>query len=436
MLPLFVELTVLAGLVAANALLAASELAVVSSRPARLRARADHGDTGAAAALELLESPNDFLSTVQVGITAVGILAGAWGGAALGETLGRGLSLWMPAGLALVTGIALSVVGITYVTVVVGELVPKRLALAHPERWASRVAPYMRGLSTLARPLVALLSHSMERVMRFIPVERAPESTVTEEEVRTILAEATAAGVLERREHDIVQRLFNLSDRTASSLMTPRDRIVWLDLNLPEEEQIKSVGTVAHARFIVCDGELDRVRGYVSLPDLLGQVISEGAPDVAAILRTPHFVRPWDTAFKVLEIFQRSRDHIALVMGTKGRVEGVVTLNDVLEGIVGDLPEPMEAPLPGAVQRADGSWLVDGLLPFEDFVLLVARVPEPHERHATLHAFVVEHLGDEPKPSDVFVWQGVRLEVADMDWNRVDKVLVQDVSPPPSSPPS
>lgn len=432
MLRLVVELAVLVGLVGANALLAASELAVVSSRPARLRARADDGDAGAAAALELLESPNDFLSTVQVGITAVGILAGAWGGAALGESLGRGLGLWLPTGLAMVTGIAVAVVGVTYVTVVVGELVPKRLALAHPERWASRVAPGMQVLSTLARPLVILLSHSMERVMRHIPLERASESTVTEEEVRTILAEATAAGVLEHREHDIVQRLFNLSDRTASSLMTPRDRIVWLDLNLPGEEQLKSVGTMAHARFIVCDGALDRVRGYVSLPDLLGQVLTEGSPDVAAILRTPHFVRPWDTAFKVLEIFQRSRDHIALVMGTKGRVEGVVTLNDVLEGIVGDLPEPTPAPLPGAVRREDGSWLVDGLLPFEEFVLLVARVPEPHERFATLHAFVVERLGDDPKPSDAFVWQGVRLEVVDMDWNRVDKVLVQEVSSPPA----
>lgn len=432
MLRILVELAVLAGLVGANALLAASELAVVSSRPARLRARADGGDAGAAAALELLEAPNDFLSTVQVGITAVGILAGAWGGAALGESVGRGLALWLPSGLAMVAGIAVAVVGVAYVTVVVGELVPKRMALAHPELWASRVAPAMKALSTLARPLVVLLSHSMERVLRYIPVERVSEPAVTEEEVRTILAEATAAGVLEHREHDIVQRLFQLSDRTAASLMTPRDRIVWLDLNLPGEEQLRSVGTMAHARFIVCDGELDRVRGYVSLPDLLGQVMAEGSPDVAAILRTPHFVRPWDTAFKVLEIFQRSRDHIALVMGKKGRVEGVVTLNDVLEGIVGDLPEPVEAPLPGAVQREDGSWLVDGLLPFEDFVLLVARVPEPHERFATLHAFVVEHLGDEPKPSQVFIWQGVRLEVVDMDWNRVDKVLVQEVSSPPA----
>lgn len=430
MLRLVVELAVLVGLVAANALLAASEIAIVSSRAPRLRARADDGDTGAAAALELLESPNDFLSTVQVGITAVGILAGAWGGAALGESLGRGFALWLDPGTSLFLGIGVSVVGVTYVTVVVGELVPKRLALTHPELLASRVAPAMRALSRWGRPAVLLLSVSMDRILRRIPLERTPEPKVTEEEVRTLLAEATAAGVLEHREHDIVQRLFNLSDRTAASLMTPRDRIVWLDLNLAAEEQLRQAGTMRHARFIVCDGELDRVRGYVSLPDLLGQVLATGGPDLAAILRTPHFVRPWDTAFKVLEVFQRSRDHIALVMGKRGRVEGVVTLNDVLEGIVGDLPEPVVAPLPGAVRRADGSLLVDGLIPFEEFILLVARVPAPAERHATLHAFVLEHLGDDPQPSDSFVWQGLLLEVVDMDWNRVDKVLVQEISSP------
>lgn len=429
MLIVAVEVLVLLGLVAANALLAASEIAVVSSRPARLKARAEAGEPGAEAALELIESPNDFLSTVQVGITGVAILSGAWGGAAIGESLGRGLGHWMDPRSALLVGIAVSVTVIAYLTVVIGELVPKRLALSAPERLACLVAPTMRALARFGRPAVVLLSASMDLVLRLLPRRRAPEPEITEEEVRILLSEATAAGVLEDREHAIVERLFLLSDRTAGSLMTPRDSIVWLDLDNDVEEELRRAVTLAHARFVVSGGELDRVRGYVSLSDLLAQVLSTGTPTIEAVLRRPHFVRPWDTAFEVLEMFQHSSDHIALVLGRKGRVEGIVTLTDMLEGLLGDLPEQSAAARPGAVRREDGSWLVDGLIPFEEFLHLVGRGPATSERHATLHAFVVESLGDEPKASDVFHWEGLRLEVVDMDWNRVDKVLVQETDP-------
>ncbi|HSW30311.1 MAG TPA: hemolysin family protein [Longimicrobiales bacterium] len=425
MIVVAIEVLALLVLVAINGWLAASEIALVSSRRARLRAMAEEGTPGARAALELLESPNEFLSSVQVGITVIGVLSGALGGAALGDSVGGFLSAWMDPRVALVLGIALSVAGITYLNVVVGELVPKRHALSSPERMACAVAPGMRVLARVSRPLVLLLSASMEAILRRLPVRRAPEPAVTEEEVRTILAEATAAGVLERGEHEIVQRLFHLGDRTAASLMTPRERILWLDLDRPVNEQLQGSGMLAHARFIACDGELDRVRGYVSTPDLLSQMLETGATDVENILRKPHFVRPWDTALEVLELFQRSRDHIALVVGTRGRVEGVLTLNDVLEGIVGDLPEPLPSPTPEAVLRDDGSWLVDGLLPFEDFLGIVGRPAGPDEPYATLHAFMVDQLPGEPRAGSVLRWNGVRLEVVDMDWSRVDKVLVK-----------
>lgn len=418
------EILVLVLLVGVNALLAASEIALVSSRRARLAPRAAAGDRGAAAALELLDDPNQFLSAVQVGITVVGILAGAWGGATLGENLGRALGAWFPEGWAMALGIASTVVAITYLTVVLGELVPKRVALGAPEALASRVAPAMRVVAHLAGPAVALLSWSTDRVLAWLGAYRLPQAQVTEEEVRTILAEATAAGVLEDREHDIVQRIFHLSDRTAGTLMTPRERIIWIDLERPASEELSRVGTRTHARFLVCEGELDRVRGYVSVPDLLGQVRERETPDLEAILRKPHFVRPWDTAFQVLEMFQRSSDHIALVMGNRGRVEGVVTLTDVMEGIVGDLPEPRPTPAPGAVRREDGSWLVDGLIPFDAFQALVGREGSP-DAFPTVHAFVVEHLGDEPQAADHFLWDGIRVEVVDMDGRRVDKVLVR-----------
>lgn len=426
-----VEVLAILALVALNGWLAASEIALVSSRRARLRAMAEAGTPGAKAALQLLEHPNEFLSAVQVGITVVGVLAGALGGAALGETLGGWMGHWMDPRLALVLGIAASVAAITYLNVVIGELVPKRLAISSPERLACAVAPRMRVLARVARPLVLVLSGSMEWILRRLPHPRAPEPTVTEEEVRTLLAEATAAGVLERREHEIVQSLFHLGDRTAASLMTPRERIVWLDLDRPVDAQLQGSAMLAHARFIACDGELDRVRGYVSIPDLLAQRVETGATDVENILRKPHFVRPWDTALQVLDLFQRSRDHIALVMGPRGRVEGIVTLNDVLEGIVGDLPEPAPAPTPEAVLRDDGSWLVDGLLPFEDFLGIVGRATTGDEPYATLHAFMVDQLANEPRTGAVVSWNGVRLEVMDMDWTRVDKVLV---TAPPAGP--
>lgn len=427
MLLVAAEVLVLLGLVFLNGALAASEIAVVTSREGRLRSRAEAGDEGARAALELMESPNEFFSTVQIGITVLGIVAGAFGGTAVASTLDHALGGLVPPEVATAGGIFLAVGLITYLTVVLGELLPKRLALATPESTASRLAPYMRSLSRAAMPLVRLLSYSVELVLRFIPDQKTNEPSVTEEEVRALLAEARAAGILEAREHDIVARILRLRDLSAASVMTPRDGIVWIDLSRPPEQRLQPLGSVKHARFIVSEGELDQFRGYVSVPDLLAQALAGDHPDPEKDLRQPHLVRPWETAFHILEIFQQSSDHIALVLGEEGRVEGVVTLTDILECIVGDLPDRSRHVSPPSItRREDGSLLVDGLMSFRKFLRFVDRDASPDEVASTLHAFLVDNLGEEVAASHFFHWKGLRLEVVDMDGSRVDKVLVAE----------
>jgi putative hemolysin len=242
-----------------------------------------------------------------------------------------------------------------------------------------------------------------------------------------LLAEATASGVLEKKEHDIVSRLFRLSDLTVSALMTPREQLVWLDLAAASRERLAEAVQGGHTRFLACLGALDHVRGYVKVQDLLVQALAGGPPDPSAVLRQPHRVRPWTPAFRVLERFQRTGDHIAIVTGHGGRLEGLVTLNDILEKIVGEFPEPHEMSAPGAVRRADGSWLMDGLLSWQEAMRILGHESEGGPVHRTLHAFVVHHLGEDPSAADVFTWDGLRVEVVDMDGSRVDKVLVAPV---------
>ncbi|MDZ7778397.1 MAG: hemolysin family protein [Gemmatimonadota bacterium] len=426
MLVVLAEILVVMMLVMANGVLAGSEMALVSADRTRLRSRAESGDARATAALELTESPNRFLSTVQIGITVVGVTAGAFGGTALAGSLTEGLTAaGMSPRRATGIGIAVVVGAIMLLTLVLGELVPKRLALANPEGASVRVARPMRLVARLATPLVHLLSEATDLVLRLLPWKVSKQPTVTAEDIERLVAEATASGILERTEQDVVRRLFRLSDRTVDTLMTPRERIAWLDMAAaPGERHAGMIGS-GHSRFILCDGELDRVRGYVKVQDLLDQGLRAKAFDAKAVLRRPHFVSPWTPAFRILERFQRSGDHIAIVRDASGSVVGLVTLNDILENIVGDFPEPHEMQPPSAVQRTDGSWLVDGLLPMEDTLRRLGRPRSAAGGFPTIHAFVVHHLGEDPAAADAFAWEGMRFEVVDMDGSRVDKVLVQ-----------
>jgi putative hemolysin len=419
------EVAVILMLVVVNGLLAGSEIAIVSSRRARLRRRAESGERGAARALELASTPNRFLPTVQIGITSVAVAAGAFGGARVAGTVAPVLAAaGLPSGLAAQLAVMLVVLAITYVTLVVGELVPKRIALNDPESVSAKVAGPMHALSVVATPLVRLLGASTDFVLRFIPLRKRDEAEITEEEIRGMVAHATETGVLEATEQRIVERLFRLSDTTVGMLMTPRDRVIWLDLRGDPASWRARMGEVRHSRYVVGDGALDRDARYVSTQELLRRELAGEPFELEPALRSPHIVPEWTPAFRLLELFQWSSDHIALVTGPTGEVVGLATLNDLLEGIVGEIPELHEITRPGVIQREDGTWLVDGLLTFREFAAAFDVPGDNVPADATLHAFVVQMLDHPPRLAAAFHWNGLRIEIVDMDGSRVDKLLV------------
>jgi putative hemolysin len=419
------EIVVLLLLIAVNAVLAGSEIALVSARRARLRSLAHAGDAGARRALALVKKPNRFLSTVQIGITAVAVVAGAFGGTQVAASLTPMLAAaGVPAAAAPTAALALVVVLITYFTLVLGELVPKRYALHDPEALAARVAGPMHRMSVVATPLVRLLGASTDLVLRLLPVRSRVAVETTEEEIRGMISYAVATGELEATEQQIVDRLFRLSDLTVAALMTPADRIVWLDVNAERTSWRDRLGAVHHSRYLVCDGELDRVLGYVSVQELFAHMLDGALPELRALLRVPHIVPEWTPAFRILQRFQWSGDHIAVVTHDDGRVAGVLTLNDVLEGMVGDIPQPHEVERPGVIRRDDGSFLVDGLLPYSDFAAAFGLEPAGAADPPTVHALAVRELDGAVRPTARFEWQHHTVEIVDMDRTRVDKVLV------------
>ncbi|HEX8273926.1 MAG TPA: hemolysin family protein [Longimicrobiaceae bacterium] len=420
-------------LLVVNGVFAMSEIAVVSSRKARLQQRAEAGDAGARRALELAENPTRFLSTVQVGITLVGILAGAFGGATIAEPLAESLRRY-PAVAPYAEGVALGVVvlAITYLTLIVGELVPKRIGLNHPEGIASAVAGPMNVLSRVSSPLVSLLSVSTELVLRLLRVRRTEEPPVTEAEISMLMEQGTQAGVFEEAEQDIVERVFWLGDQRVASLMTPRRKVVWLDADAPPEANRQVMARHRFSRFLVCEGTLDRVLGMVEVKELWARRLAgEPVDDLRALLRKPLFVPESTRALRVLELFRESGTHLALVVDEYGGIEGLVTLNDVLEEIVGELAVAGAQADPGVVRREDGSWLVDGAVQMDEFreaLGLPERREDDREEFRTVAGFVLTHLGRVPSAGDRFDAAGLRVEVVDMDGHRVDKVLVTPAS--------
>ena len=428
-----VEILFIVLLLTANGVFAMSEIAVISARKARLRRMAAGGDRRAGAALELAQELDRFLSTVQIGITLVGILAGAFGGATiagqLGEAFGRVPAL-APYGEAL--GLTVVVLVITYLSLVVGELVPKRLGMNNPEGVARVVAGPMGALSRLASPLVRLLSFSTSAVLRLLRVRPPTGPPVTEDEVRLLIEQATHAGVFERAEREMVESVFRLGDRRVTALMTPRPDVAWLDVNSPPEEIARRISASHFSRLPVCDHHPDNVLGVTKAKDLLSGVLSGQPLDLRRHLRQPLFVPESMTALRLLELFRGSRTHVALVVSEHGAFEGLVTLTDVLEAIVGDLVPPGGQAEPLAVRREDGSWLLDGALTIEEFkeLFTVGRMPgEGQESYLTLAGFVITHLGRIPAAADRFEWGGLSFEVMDMDGRRVDKVLVKENPP-------
>jgi putative hemolysin len=422
------EVTLVLVLIVLNGIFAMSEIAVVSSRRARLQQRAERGDAGARRALELAEHPNRFLSTVQIGITTVGIFAGAYGGATLAGELGVYLDrIPTLAGWGERVALVLVVLVITYLSLVVGELVPKRIGLNHPERIASRVARPMHALSVAAAPLVRILSFSTDSLLRLLGFRKADEPPVTEAEVSALLEQGTDAGVFEEEEQELVERVFWLGDQRAGALMTPRLQVAWVDINDPPELQRASMMRDPRTRYLVCDDEIDHVVGMVESKDLWAQVLGGGDLDLRKVLRKPLFVPEAMRALRLLEAFRESGVYMAVVLDEYAGVEGVVTLNDVLEGLAGDLVETGQ---PRVVQREDGSWLVDaslGMDEFRDALDLPERRGDERDEYRTLGGFVVTTLGRIPRAGEWFVADRLRYEVVDMDGHRVDKVLVSRV---------
>jgi putative hemolysin len=423
----FEILTILV-LIFANGVFSMSEMAVVSARKVRLQQLANQGDVNARAALQLAESPNHFLSIVQVGITLINILNGVFGGATIAKRLEEYVKL-VPV-LANYSGaIAFGVVVllITFFSLIVGELVPKRLALNNPEKIAALVAVPMRALASIASPIVYLLSASTDLVLRILGITPSTEPQVTEEEIKILIEQGTEAGTFEEAEQDMVERVFRLGDRPVSYLMTPRPDIVWLDLEDPPEENREKMVESAYSRYPVCQEGLDNVLGVIPVTDLLARSFRGEPLDLTVGLRQPVFVPESTRGLKVLELFKQTITHMALVVDEYGVIQGLVTLNDIMSEIVGDVPAGPGQEQPEAVQREDGSWLVDGMLPIEEFLeLFDLDELEPEERgsYQTLGGLVITHLGRIPAAADHFEWEGMRFEVMDMDGNRVDKVLV------------
>ncbi|WP_152051196.1 hemolysin family protein [Tautonia marina] len=431
------ELAGLLALILANGAFSTSELAIVSARKGRLDALAKTGDRRAQAALELAEDPNRFLSTVQIGITLIGTLAGAFGGATLAEPLAKALRP-LPAIDDSAEPIALGVVvvGITYATLILGELVPKRIALAAPERIARFTAPTLRRLARITVPLIRLLSGSTDLVLYAIGIRQSTEPPVTDEDVKQMILQGIEHGVFEPVEHDMIRGVLRLGDRRAGVLMTPRSEVVWLDIADSPEEIRRKVTTSPHSSFPVCNGSIDDVLGIVRVKDLLALGLSEHAVSLKGHLAIPLFLYEGTRGLKILDTFQKTGHHFAVVLDEYGSVEGVLTLTDLLEAIVGDLPGPGESPGPRAVPHPDGSWIVDGMLPADALRDHVMHRDLPPGDYHTVAGFVITQLGHIPAVGASLEWDSYRFTVVDGSANRVHKIRVSPIGETPSEPTS
>jgi putative hemolysin len=419
------EVGVIIVLVLLNGAFAMSELAIVSSRRARLQAMQRRGSAGAAEALALAENPQRFLPTVQVGITLVGIFAGAFGGARLAGTLGElfdAIPGVAPFGREIAFGLV--VVAITYLSLILGELVPKQIALRNPERVAALVARPLSGVARISAPVVWLLGKSSALVLGLLGPPPPPEQSVTEEEVKAVVAEGAQAGALEHEERHMIERVLRLADKPVRALMTPRNDLAWLDRSDPPEEIARRLRESEVTRFVVADGRVDNVVGVVVAKDLLDQLLSGGPLAIAPVLRAPLVLPDTLSALDALERLRGDRLGMALVMDEYGSFEGVVTASDLLEAIVGELGPAEPMPDGTAVVRADGSLLLDGSMPSDE---LRARLDLPDLPGAgtyhTVAGLMLALLKRVPKEGDRIVWAGWRFEIVDMDGRRVDKVL-------------
>ncbi len=435
MASLSIEILLILVLIIANGVFSGSEIAVVSARKVRLEQLAEQGNRRAQVALRLANAPNNFLATVQIGITLIGILSGAVGGATLAQRL-RPVFDGVPALQPYSEGLSVTIIvaTITYLSLVIGELVPKRIALNAPEKLACAVAPPMRFLSRMTAPLVHLLGVSTDGLLKLLGIRASDAPDITEEEIKVLIRQGAEAGMFEEAEHAMVERVFRLGDRPIQAIMTPRTEITWLDAEAPLDDNLQAVIDSYHSRFPVGQGSLDDCIGVIRGNTLLAAHLSGQPIDLAAMAQPPLYVSENVRALTVIDQFKQTGIHVALVIDEYGGLEGLVTLNDLMEAIVGDLPSLEEDSEPLIIQREDGSWLVDGSLDIHELKTLVRHKTLPGEAGGyfhTLGGFVVHFLNHIPQSGEHFEWGNLRFEVVDMDGPRVDKVLVTSVAPTP-----
>ncbi len=426
------EFLILIGLILLNGVFAMSEIALVTARKARLLKLAADGDSAAVVALKLAEDPTKFLSTVQIGITSIGILNGIVGEAVLAEPL----AAWMVThgvseSTAIVTATAGVVLVVTYVSIVIGELVPKRLGQMSPERIARLVARPMQALAVATRPFVVLLTGSTHGLLRLMGVRQTAQASVTPEEIHAMLEEGSESGAIEQHQHDMVRNVFRLDDRKLGSLMISRSDVVYLDISQPFEDNLARLIDSEHSRFPVCNGGLHTVLGVVLAKQLLALVARGGQPDLAAIVHPAVYVPETLTGMELLEQFRASSMQMAFVIDEYGEFKGIVTVQDVLEALTGEFT-PNNAEDAWAVSLADGTWLLDGAIPIPELkdCLNLKQVPEEDKgRYHTISGMVMLLLGRVPDTGDEVEWERWRFRVVDMDGKRIDKVAAIPLRP-------
>ncbi|MDR1660882.1 MAG: hemolysin family protein [Azoarcus sp.] len=420
------EIFILVALIVINGIFAMSEIALVAARRGKLAKLAEEGDAAAKIAIALGEEPTRFLSTIQIGITSIGILSGVVGEAALAAPLAAWLrELGLEQRASEIGATAFSVVLITYVSIVIGELVPKRIGQIDPEGIARRVARPMYALALASRPAVRMLSGSTALLLRLLGLRDGKTPGVTEEEIHALLEEGSESGIIEKNEHAMVRNVFRLDDRQIGSLMVPRSDIVWLDVERPLEENLACMAESEHSRFPVCRGGLEEILGIISSKQLFNQTLKGGEPDITRQLQNPVYVPESLTGLELLEQFRASSTHMVFVVDEYGEVQGLVAFQDVMEAVTGEFrPDRQEDAW--AVQREDGSWLLDGLIPLPELKDLLEFKEAPGEdkgRYNTLSGMIMWLLGRLPRTGDIIAWEKWRLEVVDLDGKRIDKVL-------------
>lgn len=431
------DIALLALLIVVNGVFAMSEIALVTARKSRLQRLADDGDKAAAVAMRLGEDPTQFLSTVQIGITAIGIMNGIVGEAALAGPLAEVLQqLGLDGPSSAIAATTLVVVGITYVSIVVGELVPKRIGQFHAEGIATLMARPISVLAAISRPFVFLLSASTNGLLRILGKKELDSANLTEEDIHSILHEGTQAGLIEKQEHAIMRNVFRLDDRQIASLMTPRSEIIYLDIDKPLESSLENLMNSDHSRYPVCRGGLHHTIGIITAKRLLKQRIKGDASSIEDYLQPAVFVPETLTGIKLLEQFRESGVQMVFVIDEYGEILGLITLQDVLEALAGEF-KPRDPEDVWGVQREDGSWLLDGLIPIPELKdrLNLKSVPEEQKgRYNTLSGMMMWLVGSVPRTCDVAEWEGWRFEVVDLDGNRIDKVLASKISGPAEEP--